>query len=111
MTDLPFPPQTEIGVHPDEGDKRQVNEHESQGPLGMFVHRCLSSLYELPTVSRNARRQSISVMMPTRASWSTTGKQPYCRCRSRRVACTMSMSGAIDTTSCIIQCLIGIVAI
>src|SRR5215471_21461981 len=43
MVALPFPPQTQIGVDPDEGDERQVNEHEGQSPFGVFVHRCLSS--------------------------------------------------------------------
>src|SRR6266446_9573483 len=37
MVDSFFPPQTQIGVHPDEGDKHQVKKHKGQSTLGMFV--------------------------------------------------------------------------
>src|SRR5438477_11190356 len=98
-----FPPQTQIGIHPNKGDEDQVNEHESQGAFGMFVHHCRSSFSESLIESRNARRQSSSVIMPTRVPLSTTGKQPHCRCSSRRVACTMSISGPIHTTSLVMH--------
>src|SRR5919198_753805 len=104
MAAFPFSPQTQIGIHPDEGDEDQVNEHERQGAFGMLVHHCRSSCWESRVESRNARRQSSSVMMPTSVPFSTTGKQPYCRCSSRRVACIMSISGPIHTTSLVMHC-------
>src|SRR6266581_8571047 len=107
MVASPFPPQTQIGVHPDEGNECQVNEHEGQGPFGVLVHGCVSLLSALCAVCRNARKQSMSVTTPTRVPLSTTGRQPIVCCKSTRPASTMVRSGPIHTTSLGMHVLIG----
>src|SRR4029450_3025768 len=110
-TGLPFPPQTQIGVHPDEGDEDQVNKHEGQSAFGMVVHRRVSPCYAPLAVCRNARKQSIAVTTPTRVAWSTTGRQPMRRCTSRRAACAISASGPMHTTSWVMHILTEVVSI
>src|SRR5215510_826136 len=99
MAGSSFQPETEIGVHPDERKKHQIDEHEGQGTFGMVVHRRVSPCYAPLAVCRNARKQSIAVTTPTRVARSTTGRQPIRRCTSRRAACTISASGPMHTTS------------
>src|SRR6266702_4062667 len=111
MVASPFPPQTQIGVHPDEGNECQVNEHEGQGPFGVLVHGCVSLLSALCAVCRNARKQSMSVTTPTRVPLSTTGRQPMVRCKSSRAAFAIVIPGHSHTTSLVMHVLIGVVSI
>src|SRR5262245_48958569 len=99
MAGSSFQPETEIGVHPDERKKHQIDEHESQGAFGMFVHRCVSLCSASPVVARNARTQSSSVTIPTSVPCSTTGRQPILRSTSTCAASSIVKLGHAHTTS------------